>query len=171
MTKSISWLKQAIAKADRPTITFLIGVPGSGKSTWLMENLADLPVTVISTDDILEHWAFKNDMTYSEAWSKSPLAEIEGQMYRELLAAVTTNQHVIVDRTNMSEKARAKILARVPGEYLRFAVIFTLDRFSLDRRLELRMQRTGKFIPPDVIDGMLARYEAPTTTIFDEIFI
>ena len=51
MTKSISWLKQAIVKADRPSITFLIGVPGSGKSTWLMENLADLPVTVISTDD------------------------------------------------------------------------------------------------------------------------
>ena len=48
-----------------PKCTFLIGVPGSGKSTWFDKNQVG---TLISSDDIIESIACEYEMTYNQCF-------------------------------------------------------------------------------------------------------
>lgn len=167
MTQPLSKLKQAILSASAPTATMLIGVAGSGKSTWI--RLAGLETVVISTDDIIEAHMTET-ATYSKVRGKVNFTAVKRQMMQNLQQAVETNRSFIVDRTNVSRSVRHKILRHIPSHYIRYAAVFMLDRDELNRRLLLR-EATGKIIAASVIDDMLERYEPPTKAEFDEIFI
>lgn len=170
MTQVLSCLKGAILAADRPSVTLLIGLPGSGKSRWVKNNAAGL--TIISTDDLLEAWASENGKTYSDAFNVPGLfREVEKQMYANLVLAAERGDHLIIDRTNLSKKVRSKVFGRIPAHYLKFAALFIVERAELDRRLAERAERTGKIIFKEVVDDMLSRYEPPTMDEFDEIFV
>ncbi len=167
--KSIVWLRYAILNTTQPTITLMVGIPGSGKSFWVRHNAHDL--TVISSDNLLELWAAEHGKTYSEAWGEPGLLkEIDKQMKADLALSLSKNEHIIVDRTNVSKGSRNKILSQVPKNYLRFAAVFKAARDVVDRRLDMRAKHTGKIIPPFVVDEMQKNYEPPTDE-FDEIFV
>jgi predicted kinase len=165
----ISRLKAAIINADRPTVTMLIGAQGTGKTTLYKGIAADLGfVQLLSTDEIIERIAKENGVSYTEAYPGN-IGFAEDWMMNDLANAVARQQSIIVDRTNMSRDARAKILTHIPGHYLRFAVILSVDPIEQNRRLNFRAQ-TGKSIPQSVVADTLARYEPPTKSEFDEIF-
>lgn len=167
--KSISLLAKTIKLTDQPMAIFLVGPPGSGKSTWLKENRIDQ--VVISTDDILEAWGAELGLNYSEAFREADLKNIEQQMYANLEKSVSVDCNIIIDRTNMSQKVRAKILRRIPEYYAKFAIVFIVTRDELTRRLENREATTGKHIPAFVVENMVLSFEMPTTDEFDEVFI
>ncbi len=168
--KSITLLPNTISKSFLPTITMLIGLPGSGKSTWARTYLSDL--TILSTDDLLEEWATTNGKTYNEAFNEPGLYPlIEKQMYKNLVEAFTAGKHIVIDRTNLSRKIRSKILGRLPPRYIKFAAVFQVERDELDKRLQQRYETTGKHIPSHVIYDMLNRFEHPLTYEFHYIFV
>lgn len=170
MVKSISWLKQAILTAERPTATLMIGIPGSGKSTWVREHLTDL--AVFSTDDLVEAYASENGMSYSDAIHDQDVFRLlQWQMYEEMAKACDLGQHIIVDRTNVSKAARNKVLVKLPKTYLKFAAVFVVPREEIDRRLAKRVAETGKWIGPAVIDTMFESFEFPSKPEFDEVFV
>lgn len=168
MSQSIVWLQNSILEADKPTITLLIGVPGSGKSTWTKNNTEGM--TIVSSDDILEGFASHNGITYAEAWKRYH-GEAETLFKEDLRAALLRGDHIIVDRTNMSKSTRNKILSQVPKSYLKYAALFQAERAEIDRRLTERAERTGKVIGAEIVEDMLSRYESPTRDEFDEIFV
>jgi predicted kinase len=147
------------------TATFLIGPPGCGKTTFR----AGLDGVAISTDDLIESWAAAHGVTYTEAFQQVDLADIERQMMRLFVEAIAADQNVVIDRTNMGRKARGRFLRLLPCQYQRIAVVFTVAREELDRRLAERAQRTGKVIGADVIKSMLERYEPPGEDEFQTI--
>ena len=148
----------------------LIGPPGSGKSTYIagliaVKNLLsnnNYQVAVISTDDIFEEMAKDTGITYSEAFGKFSYKEVEREMFNRLDRAIKENQNIIIDQTNMTVKSRARKLQKFPSNYSKEAVVFSVDRTELDRRLKQRETETGKSIPKHVVDSMLASYQEPT---------
>ena len=159
----VSMVKHAMK--NTPHCIMLVGAPASGKSSWILNNNQNH--VIISTDNILEEWASKRGMTYSQAWKEADLKKIEKQMKEEFHAALEAEQNIIIDRTNMSKKSRNKFLCHIPDNYWSYSIIFEVPREELNRRLLLR---PGKHISDEVMDDILKRYEEPTNEEFDEVF-
>jgi predicted kinase len=152
-------------KNTSPHVIVLVGPPGSGKTTWIKANGEGH--TVISSDDLLEAWGNERGLTYSEAFKQADMKSIERQMFAAFEAALLAEKCIIIDRTNMNVKSRNRFLSMVPRKYAKYAVVFTVSREELNKRLD---QRPGKIIPPFVVDSMLASYQEPTNAEFDKVF-
>ena len=54
--------------SHHPVAYILIGLPGSGKSTWIRNNQTKDDFVVISSDDEIEKYAKSQSKTYSEVF-------------------------------------------------------------------------------------------------------
>jgi len=146
-----------------PKIYVLIGLPGSGKSTWRNKLLSstDEDFAIVSSDDFIDSMAEKEGKTYTEVFDKY-IGAASKHIKDEFKKAVAQNKSIIYDRTNMSQKSRRGILAQLPKYYEKIAVDFQVSDGELKRRLEAREEETGKGIPAHVIKSMSSSYNAPT---------
>lgn len=163
-------------KDNRPKLIMLVGVPASGKSTWVQGKSHDKLISakefemasIHSTDQIIEDIGFQYGMTYNEAFDCIKFAE--KVFFHRLQKSAAIGHDIIVDRTNLSVKSRKRILDIVDqvGDYKKIAVVFdTPNSEEHDRRLA---SRAGKTIPRHVIDSMKTSMTPPTKEEgFDEI--
>ena len=136
----------------------LIGVPGSGKTTWINSQDWTVPCAVVSTDKWVEIYAKEVGKTYSQIFNDFMPTAVE-LMAKEVVLAREMNRDVIWDQTSTSVKSRAKKFVMLP-DYEHIAVVFkTPEHKELVRRL---MSRPGKEIPEDVIANMIKNFEMPT---------
>lgn len=153
----------------RKEVILLIGPPGVGKSTWL-QNAGLYAHVVCSTDDIFERKGADQGMSYNEAFRHFSFKEVESTFKNRMKAAANAGESVVVDRTNLTKKSRAKTLAHFDETYHRVFVLFEFsDRAALDERLEKRSVEQGKTIGKKVVDDMLAMYQEPTSDEYDEL--
>lgn len=146
-----------------PTLYMLIGVPGSGKTTWIKNNKKD--AVVLSTDDYIERAAEKHSKTYSEVF-KDVIGFATDQMEKDLVQAVRNKQDIIWDQTNLTAKTRKAKLNKIPRDYNKVAVFFGVPSDLRDRLAS----RPGKTIPEPVIISMINQLQPPTQEEgFDEI--
>jgi predicted kinase len=141
-----------------PKCTILIGVPASGKSTWLVNNMS-LEAWVVSTDMIIEGLANDYGFTYNEIFSET-IRFAEKVMWANIKMAAEEGQSMYIDRTNISEKSRKKFIDFLkPYGYTFEAVDFeTPEDDDWERRLA---SRQGKTIPNHVLESMADNYEMP----------
>jgi heterogeneous nuclear ribonucleoprotein U len=150
-----------------PSLYILVGLPGSGKSTWVKKHLqtSATPTHVASTDDVLERIALENGITYGEA-HRTRFKDADREFKAEMAIAAQQGRDIIVDRTNVFQSARRKAMALIESNskhvYVRNAIIFTVPDDELKRRLDGRFADTGKFISWDVVEGMRKEYVEPT---------
>lgn len=151
-----------------PTIYVLVGVPCSGKSTWTARHLSMVctPTHVASTDAILERFALEDGTSYSEAWA-TRFKEAESEFKAGIIAAARENMDIIVDRTNMFESARRKVVTLVESStarnYRRIAVNFLAPSDDvLKARLLAREEATGKVVPWSAVEQMRASFSEPS---------
>jgi len=136
----------------------LIGVPGSGKTTWINDQDWTVPCAIVSTDKWVEIYAKEVGKTYSQVFTDFMPTAVE-LMAKEVVLAREMNRDVIWDQTSTSVKSRAKKFVMLP-DYEHIAVVFkTPEHKELVRRL---MSRPGKEIPEDVIANMIKNFEMPT---------
>lgn len=146
----------------------LIGPPGSGKSFWRDSFLKDNPdYVVVSSDDYIDEYASLHGKTYSEVFQEA-ISGAVAHCNAKFHSALNNNQSMIIDRTNMSIRARAEFLNKLEN-YQKIAMIFNVERTVLNTRLENRAKATGKTIPEFVIDNMLKNYQEPSLQEFDFI--
>jgi len=151
-----------------PTLYMMIGVPGSGKSTWIANQNFDWNKTmVVSTDAIIDQRAAAQGKTYSEVFQN----EIKGataQMNANLKNAIANNMDIVWDQTNLTAKSRQGKLSQIPKNYRKVAVFFnTPNEKELQRRLG---NRPGKTIPTNVVQSMMSQLEMPSKSEgFDEV--
>lgn len=153
-----------------PTLYMLIGVPASGKSTWLSKQPFDWSkVSVISTDAIIDRRAEAQGKTYSQVFQRE-IKSATAEMNQNLRDAVAAGLDLVWDQTNVTAKSRANKLAQVPDSYEKVAVFFaTPPAQELNRRLN---SRPGKTIPPHIAQGMASQLEKPTEAEgFDRIIV
>jgi predicted kinase len=136
----------------------LIGVPGSGKSTWVKNQIWALGLTVISTDNFVEAYANQQGRTYSEVFEDYMPTAID-LMIQQVAFAQQHGHTVIWDQTSTTAASRRKKFRMLP-DYQHIAVVFkTPDPDELSRRLA---SRPGKIIPEEIVQDMIDRFEMPT---------
>ena len=136
----------------------LIGVPGSGKSTWVDKQAWAFSCAKVSTDKWVEIYAKEVGRTYSEVF-KDFMPTAVDLMAKEVVAAREIGRNIIWDQTSTTIASRAKKFRMLP-DYEHIAVVFkTPEADELKRRLE---SRPGKSIPDHVIKSMIDNFEIPT---------
>lgn len=136
----------------------LIGVPGSGKSTWIASQDWALSCAVVSTDKWVEIYAREIGRTYSEVFADFMPTAVD-LMAKEVTVARELGRDIIWDQTSVNVKSRKRKFSMLP-DYEHIAVVFkTPEHEELMRRL---MSRPGKNIPDHVIASMIASFEIPT---------
>jgi len=136
----------------------LIGVPASGKSTWIKDQIWALGLTVVSTDAFVEDYARAQGKTYSEVFIEYMPRAVD-LMAEQVVFAREYGHDIIWDQTSTTVKSRANKFRMLP-DYEHIAVVFkTPEHKELVRRL---MSRPGKEIPDHVIASMIASWEDPT---------
>ena len=136
----------------------LIGVPGSGKSTWVDKQAWAFSCAKISTDKWVEIYAKEVGLTYSKVFTDFMPTAI-GLMAEEVVTAREMNRDIVWDQTSTTVKSRARKFRMLP-DYEHIAVVFkTPEHKELMRRL---MSRPGKVIPEDVVFDMIDNFEMPT---------
>jgi len=151
-----------------PVYIMLVGIPGSGKSSWVAKQNFDWNKTrIISTDNIIDRKAQEMGKTYSDVFSDS-IKDATQQMNRDLKMAIANGDDIIHDQTNLTAKSRAAKLSQIPANYRKIAVYFaTPNEKELQRRLS---SRPGKTIPSHVVSSMIAQLQPPTRAEgFDEV--
>jgi predicted kinase len=143
-----------------PTAYILVGIPGSGKSTWISKAPVDWNNTVVaSTDNYVDQEAKRQNKTHSEVF-KDVMPDAVSHMAKTVVDAVKNKQDIIWEQTSTTRHTRAKKLRMLPSDYEIIAVVFpTPDKKELARRLG---SRPGKTIPDEVVNDMITRWEEPT---------
>ena len=102
------------------TALFLVGLPGSGKSTFRELCKGYL---VASSDDFIETQARSEGKTYNDVFKK--YIEPATKHFNHMVShAVAGKLPLIVDRTNLTISSRAKVLAKIPVNWTKIAVVF-----------------------------------------------
>jgi len=141
-----------------PKVYVLVGVPGSGKSTWVSNQDWAKDCAYISTDSIVEQFAAEQNKTYSEVFESFMPTAVD-LMVDQVLLAKLQNKDIIWDQTTTTILSRKKKFKMLP-DYYHIAVVFkTPPKDELDRRLN---NRPGKIIPPNVIENMISNWEDPS---------
>jgi len=136
----------------------LIGVPGSGKSTWVAEQDWAITCAHISTDKWVEIYAKEVGRTYSEVFTDFMPTAVD-LMAKEVVVARELGRDIIWDQTSVNIKSRKRKFNMLP-DYEHIAIVFkTPEHTELMRRLS---NRPGKDIPDHVIASMIASWDEPT---------
>lgn len=159
------------------TFYMLVGLPGTGKSTWTdkfkrkykeeqfhtafkSNQLVEWKLSIISTDDIIQFIADQHRLTYNQIFDNITYSFAEKMSYKLAKFAFDRNDIVIWDQTNLTIKSRAKKLSLVPSHYKKVCVMFGVP----DDLTERLRSRVGKHIPDNVMMNMIKNYQQPTIT-------
>lgn len=147
-----------------PLAIFLVGVPGSGKTTFRNECLQGY--SVVSLDDFIEHKAKEEGCDYNHAFSDYS-SDAHHHSERMLRFFAQEGKDIVIDMTNLTKKSRlrkanlitASSAVRKDLEY-NFLIIYfpTPHPIELEARLN---SRPGKTIPKSVMNGMMESLEIP----------
>ena len=136
----------------------MVGVPGSGKSTWIANQDWAKDVPIVSTDNFVEAYAKEQGKTYNEVFDEYMPTAVDLMS----MAVVHAREHghdIIWDQTNTSVKSRARKF-RMLRDYEHIAIVFkTPSDDELTKRLA---SRPGKNIPDRVMRSMIEGFEVPS---------
>jgi len=154
-----------------PTLYVTVGVPGSGKSTWISQKSWDMSSTVIvCTDKFVEQHADEVGKNYSDVFIDYMPTAVK-MMNSEVLAARQAMKNVVWDQTSTTRRSRSKKINMFKNHgYKIVAVVFpTPNPLELLKRLN---SRPNKQIPPAVMSQMISSFSVPTRSEgFDEIIM
>jgi predicted kinase len=143
---------------SKPICFTLVGVPGSGKSTWANLMNAQNGYVLVSTDAWVEREAERVGKTYSEIFNEYMPKAVE-MMAIQVENAREKGLSIIWDQTSTTVISRAKKFNMLQ-DYKHIAVVLeTPPLLVLNERLA---SRPGKVIPPDVVCKMIENLEYPT---------
>jgi len=154
---------------QRCKLYVLVGVPGSGKSTWVDDQEWAITCARISTDKWVEIYAKEVGRTYSEVFTDFMPTAVD-LMAKEVIAAREMKRDIIWDQTSTTIASRARKFNMLP-DYYKIAVVFkTPEKEELAKRLA---SRPGKEIPISVVEQMAFDLTADPPSLeegFDEVW-
>lgn len=133
-----------IEKSFRGQLVMMVGIPASGKSTWIRENCAE-GWTWISPDAILEE-------RYHYEWTPERAAEAWAESFQAYGAVLLAGGKVVWDATFVSPITRASVLHIAKG------VGFSTTAVFMDADLEMciarNIERDREPVPENTIRRM-----------------
>jgi len=144
----------------------MIGLPNSGKSTYIKENFKDLKV--LSRDNILLEYGKEKEYgeTYSEIWKNLTIEdqkEIDKILQQKFNVLKNSNKDFVIDMTNVSIKSRKKWLSQLRNHNA-IAVVMMTSLKEIFERNKKRAKINGKYIPENILIDFAKRFELPLYT-------
>ena len=150
-------------------ITILMGISGSGKSTFVKDTVQN----ICSTDKFVEEIGNERGLNYSESFefiqAQNKFGEITKRFYNEIEDNIKNGNDFVIDRTNLTKESRASLMRelRLMGDLYKQEVFiegiaFNPDLVTIMYRLEKRVNEEHKEIPEDVIARQVEAFEIPT---------
>lgn len=141
-----------------PKLYMLVGLPASGKSTWVEKQKFDSKVAIVSTDKHINDYSKLENKTYNEVFAEF-YNTAKKLMNAEIESAVNDQKDIVWDQTNTTKASRTLKLKQIPDNYLKIAIVIGLPQEEEhNRRLK---SRKGKIISQRVISQMKDGYEKP----------
>lgn len=136
---------------NRPTLILLVGIPGSGKTTYAKKYIEQAANTVhLSSDSI------RKELYGDESIQGNP-ADVFSLMQKRAIEALNNGQNVLYDATNITRKDRSSIIGICPKfAKIECHIIWAPIEMCIERDA-VRDRTVGK----KVIDRMLKRFQAP----------
>lgn len=135
----------------------LIGLPGSGKTTWANNFVKDNSNTVIISSDEIRKELFNNES------SQEDNDRVFYEMNKRTLYNLSLGINVIYDATNIARKKRKAFLDKVPNYVTKEAHVIWASIMTCVNRDKFRERTVGQ----NVIWKMVCSYQPP---FFDEGF-
>lgn len=156
---------------EKPFCQMLIGVPCTGKSTYVQhykegyDSVAPEKIEIVSRDNIIMSMVDENT-TYEEAFDTIDQSKVNDLLDKQIKQLIKNKQNFIIDMTNFSTKARRRRLSLLTKEYRKEAKVFMADSKTI---FERNKNREGKTIKKEVIESMMNGFMLPTFNEFDSI--
>ena len=163
-------------------ITVMVGVSGSGKSTYIEKgNWEHQPVC--STDMYIEQhgkdYGFDNYTdAFEDVQAKDMFSTYNSLFFYDMHKNIFNGINFIVDRTNLTVFSRKKLISylktralgeeKIPVKIK--CVVFNSTFEQVMKNLSHRNEQTGKSIPQHIVEQQFTSFEMPTLEEgFDEI--
>lgn len=136
---------------NRPNLILLVGIPGSGKTTYAEKYIKENPNTIHLSSDRIRAELWGNESTQGDN------NEVFSLMQSRAIDALNNGQSVVYDATNITRKDRSYIITLCP-KFVKIEchVIWAPIETCIERDVT-RERTVGK----EVIDRMLKRFQAP----------
>lgn len=138
-------------------VWLMSGLPGSGKSTWVKEQLNNKG----------GFWASRDAVRFSMVAEDEPYFERENEVFNAWIAQICEAlsnpmiEDIYIDATHLNDRSREKTLSRLPKENINKItnVVFLVP---IEVCLERNAQRTGReVVPEDAIRNMQKSFKMP----------
>lgn len=140
---------------NRPKLILLVGVPGSGKTTYAKNYIDQISNVAHLSSDALRKELYGNENTQGNP------GEVFALMHKRAVEALNNGCDVIYDATNITRKDRAGIIGVCPKfAQIECHIVWAPIDVCIER--DVKRERT---VGKEVIDRMLKRFQAP---FFDE---
>lgn len=134
-----------------PKMIMLVGLPGSGKSTWAKQRSNQLHYEIFSSD------AVRKELYGNESDQRDP-QKVFQILHKRIRDALLEGTDCIYDATNLSSKTRRNFLQYISDvECFKMAYVIWSD-FNM---CLVRNKKRERKVPEDVIKRMLMRFEMP----------
>ena len=139
---------------NKSDVIFAIGVPGSGKTTWINNYCSHLGN--ISRDTILSE--MYPSESYSKSWNMANHSLVDKEYSNRFDKLVENKKSLVIDKTNVQRNGREKTIKTLNGEFNNTALVFLTPIDEINTRNNAREDKNLVRIA----DGMMKRFMLPT---------
>jgi predicted kinase len=134
-------------------LIMMVGIPGSGKSTWIKNNFPD--ITPVSRDEIRFELLDERGGDYFDYED-----EVFDKFIHQIIGSLIADEVTIADATHLNKKSRARVLNKVAkfADEIE-AIVLNTDLETAIERNDLREGRAK--VPRGVIRSMYFSMEMP----------
>ncbi len=154
---------------DLPDLVVLMGIPGSGKSTWAEQYVfrCDAAAVIVSSD------AIRKQLT-GDINDQSRNVEVWEIVLNHVLNHLKSKKNVILDATNVETEKRRRFMNQIPiGLCNRIIKIFTINKSIARGRIQKDVAKNvcRATVPDQTLDKMDAQLHESLAAIKDERWI
>uniref|UniRef100_A0A182T336 B30.2/SPRY domain-containing protein n=1 Tax=Anopheles maculatus TaxID=74869 RepID=A0A182T336_9DIPT len=159
---------QGPSARDCCELVMMIGLPGSGKTTWVQNYLKENPdssFTLLSIDSLLENMKLSGEArepSNTPQWQKV-VEQLSRNMARLIEIACKRRRHILIDQTNVFASEQKRRLKGFGGFKTRRAVAVVPNLEEYKRRYELKVAKYGKEVPETTLNTMKANIFVPSS--------
>jgi len=140
--------KHYFTESQLPEFIMIIGIPGSGKSTWISKYNKNNKYTVVSPDDI------RRELTGSIS-DQSQNAKVWWLTEETVKKLLEGGQSVILDATMTDSQRRKEFIKELPPSQLKAKVFYVDPEVSKERiSKDIEAGKDRANVPPEVVDRM-----------------